>query len=149
MIQGISAIIYRDQATNKFVSAAKIEGLDVSELHIHIDTLASNGDDEQVVDLEKLKKWRPSDYNQAEFVLEDDGKFLCIRRSEKMGKRYHNTVNPNDIVARYGADTLRLYIMFLGPLEQSKPWATKGIDGTSKFLKNFGDYSTMIKAIIW
>ena len=131
MIQGESAIIYRDQESNKYITASKIEGLEVSEIHVHINTL----EDQTSINLDKLKAWRPNEYENAEFVLEDDGTFQCIRRSEKMGKRYHNAVDPNDIVDRYGADTLRMYIMFLGPLEQSKPWATKGIDGTSKFLK--------------
>ena len=131
MIQGESAIIYRDQESNKYITASKIEGLEVSEIHVHINTL----EDQTTINLDKLKAWRSNEFENAEFVLEDDGTFQCIRRSEKMGKRYHNAVDPNDIVDRYGADTLRMYIMFLGPLEQSKPWATKGIDGTSKFLK--------------
>ncbi|MDX2304163.1 MAG: leucine--tRNA ligase [Microscillaceae bacterium] len=131
MIQGESAIIYRAKDGHTYISASKIDNYEVSEIHISINTLSDN----ETVDLEKLKAWRPDEFEEAEFVLDDEGKFLCIRRHEKMGKRYHNAVNPNDVVAQYGADTMRLYLMFLGPLEQSKPWNTQGIDGTAKFLK--------------
>ena len=88
-----------------------------------------------ILDIEKFKKWRP-EFNDAEFILED-GKYVCGWGVEKMSKRYYNVVNPDDIAEKYGADTLRMYEMFLGPLEMSKPWDTNGIDGVHKFLRKF------------
>lgn len=128
MIQGESAIAYRINGTNTFVSKVLKDKYDVAEIHVDV-----NMTDNSVLDIEAFRKWRP-DLADAEFILED-GKYICGTVIEKMSKRLYNVVNPDDIVEKYGADTLRLYEMFLGPLEQSKPWSTKGIDGTYKFLR--------------
>jgi leucyl-tRNA synthetase len=98
---------------------------------LHVDVNIVDGIE---LDIETFKKWKP-EYAQAEFILEDDGKYICGTEVEKMSKRYFNTVNPNDLCERYGADTFRMYEMFLGPVEQSKPWDTKGIEGVHRFLK--------------
>lgn len=133
MIQGNSAIIYRTKEdANKYVSAKQkgdYEGL----TEIHVTVKALTGDD--TIDIEALRNWKPEDFKEANFVADADGNFYCDRRVEKMGKRYHNAINPDDVIADYSADTLRCYEMFLGPLEQSKPWDTKGIDGVHKFLR--------------
>ncbi len=131
MIQGESAMIYRVKDSRQFVSADLKKDYDTSELHILIDTV----DVDNSVDLEKLKAWREKEFADSEFVPSADGKFYAARMSEKMSKRKYNVVNPDYVVEKYSADTLRLYEMFLGPLEQSKPWNTQGIDGTHKFLK--------------
>jgi leucyl-tRNA synthetase len=128
MIQGESALAYRINGTNTFVSKGLKDQHEVAELHVDVNIVDNN-----VLDIEAFKQWRP-DLAQAEFILED-GKYICGSAVEKMSKRLYNVVNPDDIVDKYGADTLRLYEMFLGPLEQSKPWSTKGIDGTYKFLR--------------
>jgi leucyl-tRNA synthetase len=128
MIQGESALAYRINGTNTFVSKGLKDQYEVAELHVDVNIVDNN-----VLDIEAFKKWRP-DLAQAEFIFED-GKYICGSAVEKMSKRLYNVVNPDDIVDKYGADTLRLYEMFLGPLEQSKPWSTKGIDGTYKFLR--------------
>lgn len=128
MIQGESALAYRINGTNKFVSKGLKDQYEVAELHVDVNIVEND-----VLDIEAFKKWRP-DLADAEFILED-GKYICGSAVEKMSKRLYNVVNPDDIVEKYGADTLRLYEMFLGPLEQSKPWSTKGIDGTYKFLR--------------
>ncbi len=128
MIQGESALAYRINGTNTFVSKGLKDQYEVAELHVDVNIVDNN-----VLDIEEFKKWRP-DLAEAEFILED-GKYICGSAVEKMSKRLYNVVNPDDIVEKYGADTLRLYEMFLGPLEQSKPWSTKGIDGTYKFLR--------------
>jgi leucyl-tRNA synthetase len=101
---------------------------DVTPIHVDVNIVSND-----LLDLDKFKAWRP-EFNDAEFVLED-GKYVCGYAVEKMSKSMFNVVNPDDIVERYGADTLRLYEMFLGPLEQSKPWDTNGIDGVNRFLK--------------
>ena len=88
-----------------------------------------------ILDVEKFKEWRP-DFADAEFILEN-GKYICGWEVEKMSKSMHNVVNPDDLIDKYGADTLRLYEMFLGPLEQSKPWDTSGIEGVSRFIRKF------------
>lgn len=100
---------------------------------IHVTVKALTGDD--TIDLDVLREWKPEDFKNANFVADADGNFYCERRVEKMGKRYHNAINPDDVIADYSADTLRCYEMFLGPLEQSKPWDTKGIDGVHKFFR--------------
>lgn len=129
MIQGRSNFVYRIKDTNTFVSAGKKKDYDVTPIHMDVNIVKND-----VLDTEAFRKWRP-EYNDAQFVLEDDGRYICGYAVEKMSKSMFNVVNPDDIVATYGADTLRLYEMFLGPLEQSKPWDTNGIDGVNRFLK--------------
>lgn len=128
MIQGRSSIAYRVNGTNKFVSYGLRKDYDCAKLHVDVNIVYNDE-----LDVEAFKNWRP-DLKDAEFILED-GKYICGHEVEKMSKRLHNVVNPDDIVERYGADTLRLYEMFLGPLEQFKPWNTNGIDGVYKFLR--------------
>lgn len=129
MIQGRSNFVYRIKDTNTFVSFGKKKDYDVTPIHVDVNIVKND-----VLDMEAFRKWRP-EYNTAEFVTEDDGRYVCGYAVEKMSKSMFNVVNPDDIVATYGADTLRLYEMFLGPLEQSKPWDTNGIDGVNRFLK--------------
>ncbi|PIB30832.1 leucine--tRNA ligase [Maribacter sp. 4U21] len=129
MITGTSAFIYKDMESNKVYSKGESKGRSV--IPIHADVLLVNSSDE--LDVEAFKKWQP-DYENAEFVLED-GKYIVGREVEKMSKSKYNVVNPDAICEEYGADSLRLYEMFLGPLEQSKPWNTAGITGTHSFLK--------------
>ena len=128
MIQGRSNFVYRIKGTNTFVSLNLKDQYDVTPIHVDVNIVEND-----VLDLEKFKKSNP-EYLTAEFVLED-GKYVCGWAVEKMSKSMFNVVNPDDIVERYGADTLRLYEMFLGPIEQSKPWDTNGIDGVHRFLK--------------
>jgi leucyl-tRNA synthetase len=128
MIQGRSSFVYRIVDTNNFVSLNLKDEYEVTPIHVDINIVSND-----VLDLEKFKAWRP-EFADAEFILED-GKYICGWAIEKMGKRYHNVVNPDDIAEKYGADTLRLYEMFLGPLEQSKPWDMNGIDGVHRFLR--------------
>ena len=128
MIQGRSNLVYRVNGTNQFVSYGLKDDYDTSAMHVDV-SLAKD----DVLNVEAFKEWRP-DLAEAEFALEE-GKYMCGVEVEKMSKRLYNVVNPDDIVAHYGADTLRLYEMFLGPLEQSKPWNTNGIDGVAKFLR--------------
>ncbi|MDE6403319.1 MAG: leucine--tRNA ligase [Muribaculaceae bacterium] len=128
MIQGRSNFVYRIKDTNTFVSYGLKDNYDVTPIHVDVNIVSNDQ-----LDIEAFKKWRP-DYADAEFILED-GKYICGWAVEKMSKSMFNVVNPDDIVERYGADTLRLYEMFLGPVEQSKPWDTNGIDGVSRFIK--------------
>lgn len=128
MIQGRSNFVYRIKDTNTFVSAGLKKDYDVTPIHVDVNIVSND-----VLDTDKFRAWRP-EFNNAEFILED-GKYVCGYAVEKMSKSMFNVVNPDDIVERYGADTLRLYEMFLGPLEQSKPWDTNGIDGVNRFLK--------------
>lgn len=128
MIQGRSNFVYRINGTNKFVSYNLKDQYEVQELHVDVNIVSN-----EILDLEAFKAWRP-EFATAEFILED-GKYICGWAVEKMSKSYHNVVNPDDIVDKYGADTLRMYEMFLGPLEQSKPWDTNGIDGVNRFLR--------------
>ena len=137
MIQGRSNFVYRDnEASNSkghpvFVSLGlKGQYADVTPIHVDVNIVSND-----VLDIDAFKAWRP-EYNDAEFVLED-GKYVCGWAIEKMSKSMFNVVNPDMIVEKYGADTLRLYEMFLGPVEQSKPWDTNGIDGCHRFLKKF------------
>ena len=130
MIQGRSNFVYRIKGTNRFVSLGLKDGYDTQEIHVDVNIV--RGD---VLDTEAFRKWRP-EFADAEFVLED-GKYVCGWAVEKMSKSMYNVVNPDHIVRDYGADTLRMYEMFLGPLEQSKPWDTNGIDGVHKFLRRF------------
>jgi leucyl-tRNA synthetase len=129
MIQGRSNFVYRIKNTNKFVSYNLKNQYDTTEIHVDVNIVSND-----ILDIEKFKNWRP-EFVDAEFVLEDDGKYHCGYAVEKMSKSMFNVVNPDDIVEKYGADTLRLYEMFLGPLEFSKPWDTNGIDGVHRFLK--------------
>lgn len=128
MIQGRSNFVYRIKDTNTFVSYGLKNQYDVTPIHVDVNIVSND-----VLDLEAFKAWRP-EYNDAEFILED-GKYICGYAVEKMSKSMFNVVNPDDIVERYGADTLRLYEMFIGPIEQSKPWDTNGIDGVNRFIK--------------
>ncbi len=130
MIQGRSNFVYRIKGTNRFVSYNLRNEYDVTEIHIDVNIVTND-----ILDTDKFKAWRP-EFANAEFVLED-GKYICGWAVEKMSKSMWNVVNPDEIVERYGADTLRIYEMFLGPLEQSKPWDTNGIDGVYKFLRRF------------
>ncbi|MCZ4693768.1 leucine--tRNA ligase [Ancylomarina euxinus] len=128
MIQGRSNFVYRIKNTNKYVSYGLREEYDTTQIHVDVNIVKND-----VLDTEAFKKWMP-EYADAEFVLEE-GKYICGWAVEKMSKSMFNVVNPDVIVDEYGADTLRLYEMFLGPLEASKPWDTNGIDGVHKFLK--------------
>lgn len=128
MIQGRSNFVYRINGTNRFVSHGLIDQYEVSALHVDVNMVHND-----VLDLDAFRKWR-SEFEQAEFILEND-QYICGVEIEKMSKSKHNVVNPDQIVEAYGADTLRLYEMFLGPLEQSKPWNTNGIEGTHRFLR--------------
>ncbi|MDE6234385.1 MAG: leucine--tRNA ligase [Muribaculaceae bacterium] len=128
MIQGRSNFVYRIKDTNTFVSYGLKKDYDVTPIRVDINLVSND-----ILDTEGFRNWRP-DFADAEFILED-GKYHCGYAVEKMSKSMFNVVNPDDIVDRYGADTLRLYEMFLGPLEQSKPWDTNGIDGVNRFLR--------------
>jgi leucyl-tRNA synthetase len=129
-ITGDSRFVYRVRGTNRFVSGGLKSQHQTDQLHVDVNIV--NGVE---LDIEAFKKWKP-DFANAEFILED-GKYICGSAIEKMSKSYFNVVNPDDIINNYGADTLRMYEMFLGPLEQSKPWNTNGIDGVFKFLRRF------------
>ncbi len=130
MIQGRSNFVYRIKNTNTFVSAGLRKDYDVTPIHVDINIVNNDR-----LDTEAFRNSRP-EYSDAEFILED-GQYVCGYAVEKMSKSMFNVVNPDDIVERYGADTLRLYEMFLGPLEQSKPWDTNGIDGVNRFIRKF------------
>ena len=128
MIQGRSNFVYRIKDTNKFVSYNLKDQYDVTPIHVDVNIVELDA-----LDIEKFREWRP-DFEDAEFILEN-GKYICGWAIEKMSKSMFNVVNPDDIVEKYGADTLRLYEMFLGPVEASKPWDTNGIEGVGRFLK--------------
>ena len=130
MIQGSTRFVYRINGTNTFVSAGLLNK-DVAYDPIRVDV---NFVDGLELDTDQFRKWRNGEFANAEFVLED-GKYICGSEVEKMSKSKFNTVNPNDLVQKFGADTFRMYEMFLGPVEQSKPWDTKGIEGVHRFLK--------------
>jgi len=135
MIQGRSNFVYRIKETNTFVSFNLKDQYDYTAIHADVNIV--NND---VLDIERFKTWSP-DYANAEFILED-GKYICGWAVEKMSKSMYNVVNPDDIVEKFGADTLRLYEMFLGPIEQSKPWDTNGIDGVHRFLRKLWNLCT-------
>ena len=140
MILGMSAFAYRLEGTNTFVSKNQIKGQSVQPIHVDVSLLKDTSDE---LDIDKFKVWR-KEFANAEFILEEDGKYITGREVEKMSKSKYNVVNPDDICEQYGADTLRLYEMFLGPLEQAKPWNTAGISGVYNFLRKlwrlyFGD----------
>ena len=128
MIQGRSNFVYRIKDTNTFVSLNLKGNYDTTPIHVDVNIVSNDR-----LDIEAFRNWNP-EYKNAEFILED-GEYICGWAVEKMSKSMFNVVNPDDIVERYGADTLRLYEMFLGPLEQSKPWDTNGIDGVHRFIK--------------
>ena len=135
MIQGRSNFVYRlvdeeGRGTNTFVSHGLIKDYTTTPIHVDVNIVEND-----TLNLDKFKAWRP-EFADAEFILES-GKYICGVEVEKMSKRYYNVVNPDDLCQRYGADTLRMYEMFLGPLEQSKPWNTNGIEGVFKFLRKF------------
>ena len=130
MIQGRSNFVYRIKGTNTFVSLHLKQNYQVDPIHVDINIV-----DNDVLDIEAFKKWHP-DFANAEFILEND-KYICGYEIEKMSKSMYNVQNPDDLVEKYGADTLRMYEMFLGPLEQSKPWDTKGIEGVFRFMHKF------------
>ena len=130
MIQGRSNFVYRIKDTNTFVSLNLKDKYDVTPIHVDVNIVSND-----ILDVEAFKAWRP-EYNTAEFILEDD-KYICGWAVEKMSKSMFNVVNPDMIVEKYGADTLRMYEMFLGPIEQSKPWDTNGIDGVHRFIRKF------------
>ncbi|HWK98397.1 MAG TPA: leucine--tRNA ligase [Parapedobacter sp.] len=135
MIQGRSNFVYRvldgeGRGTNTFVSYGLKDGYQTISLHVDVNMVSND-----VLDLDKFREFRP-DFAGAEFILED-GKYICGHEVEKMSKSKYNVVNPDDIIEQFGADTLRMYEMFLGPLEQSKPWNTNGIEGVYKFLRKF------------
>ena len=130
MIQGSSRFVYRKRGTQTYVSAGLASAHEVDQLHVDVNMV-----DGVELDTNAFKKWKP-DYANAEFILED-GKYICGVEVEKMSKSKFNTVNPDDLVQKYGADTFRMYEMFLGPVEQSKPWDTKGIEGVHRFIKKF------------
>ena len=137
MIQGRSNFVYRIKDTNTFVSLGLKDQYDVTPLHVDVNIVSGD-----VLDIEAFKAWRP-EYATAEFILED-GRYVCGWAVEKMSKSMFNVVNPDMIVEKFGADTLRLYEMFLGPVEQSKPWDTNGIDGSHRFLKKFWNLAQSI-----
>ena len=130
MIQGRSNFVYRSKTNNNLFLSKNIEGRAENTVPIHVDI---NIVDNDVLDIEKFRAWRP-EFANAEFELED-GKYICGWEVEKMSKSMFNVQNPDDLVARYGADTLRLYEMFLGPVEQAKPWDTNGIEGVFRFIR--------------
>ncbi len=130
MIQGRSNFVYRIKNTNTYVSLNLKDKHDVTPIHVDVNIVSND-----ILDTDAFRKWRP-EFSDAEFILED-GKYICGWAVEKMSKSMWNVVNPDVIVDKYGADTLRMYEMFLGPLEQSKPWDTNGIDGVHKFFRRF------------
>ena len=132
MIQGRSNFVYRDKENINLFVSKNIEGRAERTVPIHVDINIVNND---ILDIEKFRQWRP-EFANAQFELED-GKYVCGWEIEKMSKSMYNVQNPDDLVSRYGADTLRLYEMFLGPVEQAKPWDTNGIEGVFRFLKKF------------
>ncbi len=136
MIQGRSNFVYRIKDTNTFVSFDKKDEYEVTPIHVDVNIVSAD-----ILDVDAFKAWRP-EYETAEFILNDEGKYICGWAVEKMSKSMFNVVNPDMIVERFGADTLRLYEMFLGPVEQSKPWDTNGIDGCHRFLKKLWKFMT-------
>ncbi len=128
MIQGKSKLVYRIKGTNDFVSYGIKDQYDTTPIHVDVNIVQNDE-----LDTEAFRSWRP-DYQDASFILED-GKYLCGSENEKMSKSLHNVVNPDELIERYGADTFRLYEMFLGPLTDSKPWDTNGIEGVFRFIR--------------
>ncbi|MDB5201848.1 MAG: leucyl-tRNA synthetase [Ferruginibacter sp.] len=144
MIQGSSRFVYRVQGTNQFVSAGLKDQYETNELHADVNFV-----DGVELDMEAFRKWKNGEFADAEFILEG-GKYFCGIETEKMSKSKYNTVNPDDLVSKYGADTFRMYEMFLGPVEQSKPWDTKGIEGVHRFLRKLWRlFNDEVKGKIW
>lgn len=144
MIQGSSRFVYRVHNSNQFVSAVLRANYQTDALRADVNIV-----DGVELDIEKFKQWRNGEYANAEFILED-GKYICGVETEKMSKSKFNTVDPSDLVNKYGADTFRMYEMFLGPVEQSKPWDTKGIEGVHRFLRKFWRlFYDDIKGKVW
>ena len=131
MILGRSSFVYRIKDTNKFVSFDKSKEHKTTRLYVDVNFI-----DNDILDITAFKNWR-SEYADAEFILNAEGKYLCGHEIEKMSKSRYNVQTPDQLVEKFGADTLRLYEMFLGPLEQFKPWDTKGINGVHNFLRKF------------
>jgi leucyl-tRNA synthetase len=129
MILGRSSFVYRVKDSNKFITSSKKDQYQVSAIHADISLI-----DNDKLDISAFKAWRP-EFANAEFILEDDGTYICGSEVEKMSKSKYNVQTPDELVEKFGADTLRMYEMFLGPLEQSKPWDTKGINGVHNFLR--------------
>lgn len=129
MIQGSSRFVYRIKGSNQFVSNGLKETYETDPIHVDVNFV-----DGFELNIEAFKQWKNGEYAQADFILED-GKYICGAEVEKMSKSKYNTVNPNILVEKYGADTFRMYEMFLGPVEMSKPWDTKGIEGVHRFLR--------------
>lgn len=160
MIQGSSRFVYRLKQTNKYVSAGLINEInysnskdyvlpysleDLDKLHVDVNFV-----DGLELNIDEFKKWRNGEYANAEFILEESGKYICGVEVEKMSKSKFNTVNPDELVLKYGADTFRMYEMFLGPVDQSKPWDTKGIEGVHRFLKKLWRlFYDDIKGKVW
>jgi leucyl-tRNA synthetase len=143
MIQGSSRFVYRVRGTNQFVSEGLKSKYEVDEIHVDVNIV-----DGVELDIEAFRKWR-DEYKSAEFILENN-KYICGTLTEKMSKRLYNTVNPDDLVMKYGADTFRMYEMFLGPVEMSKPWDTKGIEGVHRFLKKLWRlFYDEVKGKVW
>jgi len=144
MIGGSSRFVYRIKNTNQFVSNGLKNNYDVAEIHVDVNIV-----DGYELDLEAFKKIKNNEYSNAEFILEN-GKYICGEAFEKMSKSKYNVVNPDDIILQYGADTFRMYEMFLGPIEQSKPWDTKGIEGVHRFLRKLWRlFNDDLKGKIW
>ncbi len=131
MIQGRSNFVYRIIGTNKFVTFEQINEYETQKIHVDINIV-----DNDILDIEKFRLWQP-EFKDAEFIFNSDNEYRCGWEVEKMSKSMHNVQNPDDLVEKYGADTLRMYEMFLGPIEQAKPWDTNGIEGVFRFLKKF------------
>ena len=131
MILGNSAFVYRIRGTQKFLSRGLVKDHEVEPIHVDVSLVNSNNQ----LDINKVRSWQ-KDFETAEFILED-GKYIVGREVEKMSKSKHNVINPDEICDQFGADTLRMYEMFLGPIEQDKPWNTSGISGVHNFLKKF------------
>jgi len=143
MIQGSSRFVYRVKGTHQYVSAGLKDNYETDELHVDVNLV-----DGLELDMEAFRKWR-DEYASAEFILEND-KYICGSLTEKMSKRLYNTVNPDDLVQKYGADTFRMYEMFLGPVEVSKPWDTKGIEGVHRFVKKLWRlFFDEVKGKVW
>ncbi|MFW6019275.1 MAG: class I tRNA ligase family protein, partial [Bacteroidales bacterium] len=130
-IQGRSNFVYRIVGENKFVSYHKRKAYKTQRMHVDINIVHND-----ILNIEAFKKWMP-EFKDAEFILEDDGKYVCGWEVEKMSKSKYNVQNPDDLIEEYGADTFRLYEMFLGPIESHKPWDTQGIEGVSRFIRKF------------
>jgi leucyl-tRNA synthetase len=130
MIQGRSNFVYRIKGSSTFVSYNLKDQYDTQQIHVDINIV-----DNDILDIEAFKKWQ-AEFANAEFILEDK-QYICGHEVEKMSKSLYNVQNPDELIEKYGADTLRLYEMFLGPIEQSKPWDTKGIEGVYRFIRKF------------